>query len=348
MRLDFAPDSLVERAGLALGKVPLPVGRAFFGMPAARGVGVAQRIGVFAALAESAHDAPSLAASLGVRERPLRMLLDLLAGERVLRCEDGDYSLSGAGRRWLDPASPTYVGTFVEHSLDYWEWWGRLEDVLHGEQGSMQDHGLPAGDPAWATYIRGQYELARLSADEVARAIDLPAGADSILDVAGGHGWFAAAICRRRPGLRATVLDLPGSAAVGRQIIAEAGMAEAVTHVEGDILRDELGGPYDGALAFSIVHHLDSAGRDRLLSRIRAALEPGGTVAILDMFRPGPHERRIASAAAFQLFFHLTSGSDVLSEGELREHLRRNGFSTPRRRNIRSIPDYRLYTARAL
>ena len=265
--------------------------------------------------------------------------------EGLLELSGVQFRLSADGRRWLDPASPTYVGTYVEHTLEYWDWWGGLEDVLRGRAGSMLDHGLAPEHPSWPVYIRGQFELARLSADEVARAIKLPSGAGSVLDVAGGHGWFSAALCMRHPGLRATVLDLPGSVAVGREIIREAGMQDTVEHVEGDMLSSDLGGPHDAILAFSIVHHLSTPQRDELLGRLRSALRPGGTLAVLDMFRPEPGEKPVSSAAIFQLFFHLTSGSDVLSEEELRGHMNAAGFGEPRRTNIRSLPDYRLYTA---
>ncbi len=174
----------------------------------------------------------------------------------------------------------------------------------------------------------------------MARAIKLPNDPTSLLDVAGGHGWFAAAICKRHPGLKATVIDLPGSVQVGREIVRETGTT-SVTFSEGDMLRDDLGGPHDGALAFSILHHLKPDDRTALLQRIRAALKPGGTLAILDMFRPGANEPRVASAA----IFHLTSGSDVLSEPELEAHLAQAGFGAPKRTDVRSIPDYRLYTA---
>jgi len=344
MRLAFSPDSLTERVGLKLNKVPVPVGRAFFGMPTARGVGVAQRLGVFRELAEGGATPTHLAARLGVREPSLRLLLDLLTGERLLKRSGDEYALSRDGRRWLDPASPTYVGTFVEHSLEFWDWWGELEHAVRHGGTALQDHTVGPDDPSWPVYIRGQYELARLSADEVAKAIRLPHGA-KILDVAGGHGWFAAALAKRHQG-QATVFDLPGSVRVGQAIMQET-RTTAVRFVEGDMLTDDLGTGYDCALAFSILHHLQPEQRTALLQRIRGALKPGATLAILDMFRPGADEPRVASGATFALFFHLTSGADTLSQEELHAHLDAAGFTPPKRREVRAIPDYRLYTSQA-
>jgi hypothetical protein len=77
------------------------------------------------------------------------------------------------------------------------------------------------------------------------RITRLPASATSLLGVGGGRGWYSAAICQRHPKLTATVLDLPGSAAVGREIIAAAGMSDRVRHRDGDVTMGDLGSGYD-------------------------------------------------------------------------------------------------------
>lgn len=99
-------------------------------------------------------------------------------------------------------------------------------------------------------YITGQFEIARLSAQEVAKAIRLADEPTALLDVAGAHGWFSAELCKRHETLKATVIDLPGSARVGREIIARAGMSDRVEHREGDMFEDELAG-YTAATGFS-------------------------------------------------------------------------------------------------
>jgi hypothetical protein len=113
------------------------------------------------------------------------------------------YDLTKNARRWLDPASNTYMGTFIQDCGEYWDWWSQLEDIVRTGK-SIGLHDRPPEDPGWQTYIRGQFELARLSAPEVAKALRLPTEPTALLDVAGGHGWFSAELCRRHPGLKAT------------------------------------------------------------------------------------------------------------------------------------------------
>ena len=346
MRIKPRGDDLPERLAIALNLAPLPAAFALYGLTAGRMIGVAQRLGIFTQLLRGSATAGRLAEELELTVAGTRLLCENLAGAQVLEQDGHTFSLHKRARKWLDPASDTYIGTWLEHTVTYWEWYGDLERVVR-EGGSFEIHREPAEEQEyWRLYITGQYEIARLSAAEVAKAIRLRAKPTALLDLAGGHGWFSAELCKRHPSLRATVLDLPGSARVGREIIAKAGMSDRVEHRDGDMFEADLGGPYDGALVFDIIHHLSGEQTATLLGRVRESLKPGGTVAILDMFRTDAKRQR-ASAAALGLLFHLTSGADLHSPSELADYMREAGFEAPKRTRIRRIPDQDLYQARA-
>ena len=344
MRLYMKPSNATEFAALHLNLAPVPVGEVMFSLPLARTVMAGVRLGVFARLAKEGASTEELERELGLTAEGTRLLLGALESVGHVERRDGGWALSSRARQWLDPSSDTYVGTFIEHSYDYWQWWDRFEDLLRRGE-SVEIHGDAPGDPHWRRYIVGQFELARLSAPEVAKAVRLPKGARSLLDVAGGHGWFSAEICRRNPGLTSTVVDLPGSAAIGREIIAEHGMADRVRHQEGDILEADLGGPHDGALAFNIIHHFDPGTCVRLLRRLGESLRPGAPVAVLDLFMPKTGSTPDA-AAFLGLFFHLTSGAATYSPDDLTAWLAEAGFEKPRRVRIRRLPGQTLYLAK--
>ncbi len=159
-------------------------------------------------------------------------------------------------------------------------------------------HGAPPDDPYWRRYIGGQYELARLSAAEVARKLPLGGNPRSVLDIGGGHGWYSAQLCRRYPRLTATVLDLPGSAADG--------LSDRVVHREGDATADDLGSGYDAVLCFNLVHHLAPGQIADLFGRAYEALVPGGVLAVMDAFAE-PGRRASDAANTLGLFFYLRS-----------------------------------------
>ena len=344
MRPTIKADNLLERMALRLNLAPAPVVEALFFPAIARTVMGGVRLGVFERLCKGAATADQLASDLELTPVGTRFLLDSLAAAGHLRRDRDTYAITDRARRWLDPASDQYVGTYIQHTYDYWEWWDNMERVIRTGD-SFEIHDFPPDDPSWRVYIRGQFELARLSAPEVARALRLPPEATSLLDVAGGHGWFSAELCRRHDGLHATVFDLPGSVRVGREIIAEAGMSGRVLHVEGDLATADFGGPHDGALCFNIIHHLTPDEIVALFRRVHDALTPGGTFAVLDLFT-APADRRPDAAAFLGMFFYLTSAAATYSPEELTGWLDQAGFERPRKVKIRRIPSQTLYEAK--
>jgi 2-polyprenyl-3-methyl-5-hydroxy-6-metoxy-1,4-benzoquinol methylase len=347
MRVKPAADDLLERVAIAGNMVPIPAAYALYGLTSGRVIGVAQRLGLFKKLLDGPATAGRVAEELGLQVAGTRLLCENLGGLGLLEQDGHTFSLAKRSRKWLDPASDTYIGTWLEHTATYWEWYADLERIVR-DGGSFEIHREAAEDEQyWRLYITGQYELARLSAREVAKAIRLPPRPSALLDVAGAHGWFSAELCKRHETLQATVVDLPGSARIGREIIAAAAMSERVTHREGDMFESELGGPYDGALVFDIIHHLPAEQVVILLGRVREVLKTGGTLAVLDMFRSDATRQR-ASAAAVGLLFHLTSGADLHSPDELAGFLAESGFSAPKRTKVRRIPDQDLFQAKAV
>jgi ubiquinone/menaquinone biosynthesis C-methylase UbiE len=344
LRPGLQPDSALDRLAIRLNLAPVAAGHAMFGMPMARVTIAGQRLGIFARLAQGAASAEQIARDLELEPDGAMLLLDSLAALEHVDKRRELYSLSRSARKWLDPDSDDYIGTYIEHCFDYWSWWDRLEDIVRTGEG-IEIHDFAPGDPHWDVYIRGQFELARISSPEVAKALRLPERPESLLDVAGGHGWYSAELCRRHPTLHATVVDLPGSAAVGRRIIAEQEMSDWVQHVEGDMMSADLGGPHDGALIFNIVHHLPAAQNLALLRRIHDALKPGGTVAVLDLWLP-EDDRRPDAAAMLGLFFYLTSSAATYAERDVRRWLTDAGFERIRRVGIRRLPGQALFEAR--
>jgi hypothetical protein len=347
MRITAAPDGLTERIGLMLNRLPTPIGEAMFAMPVARSLQVAQRTGMLSALAEDARDPVELAEHLGLQPTATELVLDVIASlGHVERRADGRYAMTDRARRWLDPRSDHYLGDFLADTAEYWQWWQGLEDLVR-DGSHVELHDKPPEDPYWRSYIRGQYQIARLSSEEVAKAVPLPRNAHSLLDVAGAHGEFSMALCRRHPGLKATIVDLPGSARIGREIVSGAGMDDRVHHVEGDMFEADFGGPHDGALVFNIVHHLTPERARELFAKIRAALRPGAPLCVLELY-DRPEGRQADSGSILGLFFHLTSGADTYTVEQVSTWLADSGFGPAHKATFRTLPSLAMLSAKAV
>lgn len=355
MRPALKPEGVIEHIALWGNLGPIPVAEAMFGMATSRVLMAGVRLGIFEELAEGPKTARDIAQRRRLDTAGATHLLDCLCAlghvERSGFENHPDalwegilYTLTKRARPWLDPGSPTFVGAFLEFNYDQWEWWSGLEEVVQTGKG-YEIHDYSPDDPRWERYIRAMFCLARLSAPEIARKVRMPPSATSLLDLAGGHGWFAAEFCKQHPGLIATVLDLPGSARIGRRIIAENGMSDRVTHVVGDTMTGELGGLYDAALCFQIIHHLSPEQNVALFRRIHAAVRPGGILAVMDYLTP-PAGKRPDSAAFLGMHFYLTSSASTYSAADLKGWLTETGFEAPRRISVLRVPVQTLYEAK--
>jgi Dimerisation domain len=145
MRIKPAADDPLERIAIAMNLVPFPAAYAMYGMTAGRVIGVAQRLGVFRALLDTPATAGRVAEELELQVPGTRLLCENLASLGVLEQDGHTFSLAKSSRKWLDPASESYIGTWVEHSATYWEWYGDLERIVR-EGGSFEIHREPEQD----------------------------------------------------------------------------------------------------------------------------------------------------------------------------------------------------------
>ncbi len=344
VRLALRADGIGEWLALRLGLVPTPAAEAWGGMALSAVLTTATDVGLFARLARGPASTGELAGELALDPTVTQLILDCLGAARLVRTGRDGYRLTRAARRWLDPAGKLSVANFVTATGDYWSWWAGLAQVARTGRPDGHHDNAP-DDPYWRRYILGQHDLARLSAAPVARKIPVLAGNRRLLDIGGGHGLYSVELCRRHPGLTATILDLPGSAAVGREVVAAAGLGERIRHVDGDARTAELGGPFDLVLCFNLVHHLPPDEVGTLFARAHDALAPGGTLAVMDAFAV-PSQRKAAAATVLNLFTFLSSGVGGYPPAQLQAWLTAAGFGPARRVPIRRIPGQALFLTR--
>lgn len=326
-----------SRLGLVPPSFPSPYFDAYLGPTLARAVMSATSLGVFAALAERPDDAAGLAGRLGLDEDRLPVLLAALVTLGYLRCRRGRYRLTRPAKRWLVPSSAGGIDAVVG-GLAYWNWKGMeaLEDVLKGEE-PIGLHERPAGDPFWPPYQAAMAQLAEFTADTVARIV--PAKRPRrLLDLAGGPGLHSVAMCRRHPGLEATVVELEAPARLARERLAEEELADRIHYRVGDLFEAELGEGYDVVTAHSILHNLDAGRCVELLERARAALRPGGVVAALETEQPREGRPGSLIATAGSLAFLTYAGTHSWTAPELREFFERAGLVEVKERRALRLP----------
>jgi SAM-dependent methyltransferase len=284
-------------------------------------------LGVFEALHESTASAAGLAERLSLDPLGAETLLTTLQTLGYVEADGDLFRNTAVSERQLVSSSPESIATFVGAQADlHWQTLALLpESVRDGTAYAMHEERHDETD-RWRAYIRGLFEISRPEHEANAALVPVE-DPRRLVDVAGGHGAFAMAMCRRHPGLEATVLDLPPSVAVGREIVEEQGFADRVAFQEGDVFEVGLGEDVDVVSAFNLIHHLPEE-RDRELCRMaHAALRPGGCLVIGDSARPEPGEEVSEHGAISSLLFYAWSHSRNFAPSEIRGWMREAGFA---------------------
>ena len=337
MRVATRPDNPVELVALAAGQVPRPLFEGYFGLMAARTLMAGTKLGIFDALAEQPDDAAGLARRLHVDEQGVDALLVGLHSMGYLRFKGGRYSNSRQAKRHLVKGAPEPLReTLASFSYDMWNFMGHVEEVVRsGEPVGL--HEVDADDPWWRSYMNGLFELANLRAPQVVKMIPAE-DPKTLIDIAGGHGAFSLALCRRYPHLWATILELEGAARVGREIVAGEEAGDRVTFEVGDMFESDLGSGHDIAMANSILHHFDGPTNIKLLRRAHDALAPGGTMAVVEQERPAEGKRGQQIGGLTGVLFYVTSKARTYSGSELEGFLREAGFKGVKARRNPLVP----------
>ncbi|HEX5504707.1 MAG TPA: class I SAM-dependent methyltransferase, partial [Thermomicrobiales bacterium] len=274
------------------------------------------KLGLFEALADAPLPAAAVAARCGTHPGATRALLDALAGADYLRRRGEGYELAPVARRWLLAASPASLRDWAIFEYLSWDWLGNLEEfVLAGRPRDVHATMPPA---AWGDYQRGMRAIAGIAGRELALRLPVPRAARDLLDIGGGHGHYAALLCRRHPGLRAVVLDLPAAIEHAAPLLAAEGLGARVTHRAGDARDADLGdGIYDVVLIAALAHHFDEATNRDLVRRAARALRPGGYLVFYDSTRSERPGRVGQLAGLFALYVALTSEAGLWSYREM-------------------------------
>lgn len=347
--MPVSPNLLERLVLLRLNRGPGPV-LDLVGGGAARAVGVALELDLFAAVEAGRETPAAIADAVDADERGVAVLLDFLEPLGYVRESDGRYELAAMTEAWLRPDGKTDVGAWLRlwDELIFPFWDEHLATAVREGAPPMTVYEWFDEDPErWHLAHEGFRASARLLLDAVVDDVDLVA-ADRLLDVGGGHGLYAVGLCEANPDLRATVFDAEPAREVCAETVAESGVGGRVDFQAGDYLADDLGAGYDAALLFNVLHaHPSGEARD-LLARVRDALAPGGRLYVLDQFAGSGRTSLARTALGFiGLNYLVTLGVGAHEESEVRAWLADAGFAVERRERYRTAPGVSLLVASA-
>jgi len=294
--------------------------RLLWGFASHRVITVAGRTGLLRLLAERLVTPDAAAEELHLDPLATGKIVRALAALGIAEADGEGYRAAARLRTHFTPGDHDVV-PFLEHSHAMYERWGTtLEPWLRGEE--------------WPVAERSSEEVARFGAAmramgaqmarRVATALDLR-GVTRILDVGGGWGHFAKALCAHDRRMTAVVLDVPAVVQKAREEMAGSDFENRIEFLPGDYLETDYGTGYDLVLLANILHQETADRAEALVGRAAAALAPGGRVVVVD-FAIDDEQREHLLGALFAI--NMRSFGDTWTEPGIQRWMVRAGLGS--------------------
>lgn len=306
----------------------------------ARAIQVALKLKLFEALDRGTLDAAQLAAAIGGEPRATALLANALTALGLLELRAERYGLSGVARRFLVESAPGYLGGMILFDEAIFPLWARLEDAIRSGAPVRTADMFQSRPEDTRRFIRAMDSLVRARGDALWMADNLDMnGIRSIADVGGGPGTYLVELMRRYLDLKGTILDLPATLAVTREILRERAVdvAGRIELVEYDYHAGDLPAGFDAVLLSNIIHSEDAAANQALVRGCYRGLNRGGILIIKDHVMNAELTQPVAGAV-FSLYLLLTTRGRDYSFEEIREWLCAAGFGGISRQDLPAPP----------
>src|SRR6202140_4464674 len=247
-------------------------------------LGAAAQHGIFTALEGNPATAENVAKKTGISFRGAQALLDGLTGLGLLTLSEGMYRNGPDASAFLVKGKPSYFGGLAEVYLQDFSTWQKLPTAAKTGLPSAQNTSEVADNPFWHVLVPAiaalSFPVAQLAAERL--GIE-KASAVSWLDVGGGSGVWSAVWLGANKQAIGTQLDWPNVKKIGREFVANFGVADRFQTIDGDFHTTDFGSAkYDFAIYAHIAHMEAPADNVATFRKFRKALKPGGKLVIND------------------------------------------------------------------
>jgi hypothetical protein len=283
---------------------------------------------VFTHIAQGATTVAAIAQREQSSERGMRILCDYMTLQGFLSKADGRYANSPTAQVFLNQQSPAYIGSmanFLAHP--------GLMECFHNLAGSVRKGGtvskgtLAPEDPVWVEFARSMAPFIGIVAGMAAGIVARPGEPQKVLDISAGHGLFGLLVAKSNPAAQIYAADWANVLEVAKENAAKMGLESRFHTIPGSAFDSAFGSDFDLVLVPNFLHHFDAAGCVKLLQKVRAAMKPGATLAIVEFV---PNEDRVSPPLAAGFSIQMLGGTDAgdaYTFPEYNRMLREAGFS---------------------
>jgi SAM-dependent methyltransferase len=279
---------------------------------------------IFTNLDEKGKTSPQLSKDLQLDAHACERLLNALVSLGFLAKKHEVFFNTPDSFTFLSKKSPEYMGGLM-HSNHLWNTWSHLTNVVRTGKSANPSEINVRGEDWLFSFISAMHDRAKKQAPMQVANIDL-SEIKSVLDIGGGSGAFSMEFVSRKPGLEATVFDLPNVVPITKKFIEKEGFSNRVKTYTGDYTTDDLPRGFDLVFLSAIIHSNSLETNQMLVKKCYDALNNNGRIVIQDWIMN--HDRtQPVSGAVFAINMLVgTESGDCFTESEVSEMLTRAGF----------------------
>lgn len=294
-------------------------------------VRAALSLDVFTPLAGGPMTAEELARALGVRPRRLGMLLGQLVVAAFLERHGDRFANSAMAAHYLVKGGAAYVGALDQNWARLWTAQMQTDQSIRTDQPQAKIDFEGMSTAELSGFLKGLHPQA-MAAGRGLAANPAFAKAERVVDIAGGSGGVAIALCQAHPHLSVTVIDLPAVVPIGRDMVAEAGLTGRITVKTADILAGPLTGDFDIATARAFFQVLSAADCATAARNIAAAIPSGGEIFVIGFVMDDDGLSPERCVAQNLQWLNVFDDGQAYSESQYRGWLSDAGFTAISRR----------------
>jgi len=297
----------------------------------------AAKLGLFAALAQGASTPSEVADRVSAPiDTVARLLAALGALEYVSKQASGDgerFALNDFSRTFLREGAGGMARLAWKEHLFYAAW-SRLADAISSGNAlfpSFADR-VVNDFPSVEKFLLALNDLAELSAPGVLET-GVFEGGETILDLGGGGGGYAAELARALPDSRVTLADLAEIIPIAGEHLKRKGLRDRVELVAADFLRDGCGldgRTFDCVFLSHVLHDFDAPTASAIVARAARLVRAPGKLVILDVLVPDGGQSNPVEALFDLMMLIEVPGGRTHRISDVREWIKASGMALPK------------------
>jgi len=207
---------------------------------------------IFTNIDESGTSNLQIAGNLQLDEHACERLLNALVSLGFLTKNKQLFFNTEESFTFLSKKSPNYLGGMM-HTNHLWNTWSNLTEVVKTGVPAHSTEINSRGDDWLFAFISAMHDRAVKQAPQQLANIDL-SQINYLLDVGGGSGAFSMEFIKKKPGIEATVFDLPNVVPITEKFIEKEGYSSQIKTFKGNYTSDPLPEGFDLAFLSAIIH----------------------------------------------------------------------------------------------